>query len=285
MGATALFVAAARGLAARQPDPLAVDPFAEVFCRAAGEQWSALFEPGADTSDHPLVSTAFGRNFQEFQAARTRFFDTYLTRAVGAGVRQVVILAAGLDSRAYRLPFPAGTVVYELDRAPVLEFKREVLAEHGAELTAQRCEVAVDLRDDWAKALQQNGFDAANPTAWLIEGLLLYLPADAQDRIFETVDALSASGSQVAIEQMDTIPADVYSQMTKPSAEAPGRNQWATLLYNEPKSEASEWFSQHHWAANRTELADYLAELGVAVDPDAGQIRPTAASFVDAIKR
>ncbi|MFE3959665.1 class I SAM-dependent methyltransferase, partial [Nocardia sp. NPDC059091] len=101
VGATALFVAAARGLAARHPQALAVDQFAEVFCRAAGDEWAALFAADAEQmKNHPLRAPGFGPLFQDFQAARTRYFDDYLCSAAAAGVRQVVIVAAGLDSRA-----------------------------------------------------------------------------------------------------------------------------------------------------------------------------------------
>ena len=117
-----------------------------------------------------------------------------------AGIRQVVILAAGLDSRAYRLDWPAGTTVFEIDQPKVLEYKTSTLDAHGADPRAHRIPVAVDLRDDWPAALTDAGFDSAQPTAWLAEGLLPYLPPDAQDRLFELVTTHSAPGSQIAVE-------------------------------------------------------------------------------------
>ncbi|MDT7792764.1 MAG: hypothetical protein QOD59_2200, partial [Mycobacterium sp.] len=101
VGSTALFVAAARALEAQKPNPAAIDPYAEVFCRAAGGDWAAVLDGGAP--DHPL-KTEFGEYFVNFQAVRTRYFDNYFLAAAEAGVRQIVLLAAGLDSRAYRLP-------------------------------------------------------------------------------------------------------------------------------------------------------------------------------------
>ena len=95
-------------------------------------------------------------------------------------MRQIVIPAAGLDSRAYRLAWPDGTVVFELDQPQVLEFKHEVLAGSGDAPTAERREIAVDLRDDWPQALRRSGFDPSRPSAWIVEGLLVYLPAAAQ---------------------------------------------------------------------------------------------------------
>ena len=134
---------------------------------------------------------------------RTHFFDAYFaqaTQAADAGIRQVVILAAGLDSRAYRLVWPDGTVVYEIDLPKVLEYKAQTLAQHGAEPTTDRRAVAVDLRHDWPQALRDAGFDPARPTAWLAEGLLPFLPADAQEAMFDSVDQLSGPGSRVAVE-------------------------------------------------------------------------------------
>jgi methyltransferase (TIGR00027 family) len=148
-GFNALFVAAARALEAQRDDPLAVDPFGEVFCRAVGGSWADVLDGNAP--DHRLKSD-FGEAFQSFLGARTRFFDNDFRRASAEGVRQLVILAAGLDCRAYRLDWPADTVVFELDQPQVLEFKRAVLADHGASPSAERREVAVDLRGDWPKA-------------------------------------------------------------------------------------------------------------------------------------
>ena len=137
---------------------------------------------------------------RNYQAVRTHFFDAYFAAAAEAGIRQIVILASGLDSRAYRLEWPSGTVVFEIDQPKVLEYKAATLAAHGAQPSATRHEVAIDLRFDWPAALKAAGFDPAKPTAWLAEGLLMYLPSDAQDRLFEQVTALSAPGSRIAAE-------------------------------------------------------------------------------------
>ena len=138
-------------------------------------------------------------------AVRTKYFDDYLTDSTAAGVRQAVILASGLDSRAFRLPWPAGTVVYELDQPDVVEFKTRTLAGIGAQPTATRRTIGIDLREDWPTALQDAGFDPAAPTAWLAEGLLIYLPPEAQDRPFDDLTALSAPGSTVATEYVPGI--------------------------------------------------------------------------------
>jgi methyltransferase (TIGR00027 family) len=136
-------------------------------------------------------------------AVRTRFFDDFFTSAASAGIRQAVILASGLDTRAYRLPWPPDAVVFEIDQPQVIEFKSTVLASLGAVAAADQRTVAIDLRDDWSTALRDSGFDATRPTAWIAEGLLVYLPPEAQDRLFDNITSLSAPGSRLATEHMD----------------------------------------------------------------------------------
>src|SRR6478752_1477435 len=230
VGSTALFVAAARALEARKPDPLAVDPYAEVFCRAVGGTWADVLDGKAP--DNKLM-TEFGTHFVNFQGARTRYFDAYFARAVAAGVRQIVIIAAGLDSRAYRLDWPDGTVIYELDQPQVLEFKRGVLAGRGEKPRAERVEIAVDLREDWLQALRDNGFDDTRPAAFIAEGLMIYLPATAQGELFRGIDALAAPGSFVAIEEGEPMPDEVFQTVRAAEKAEGGDAVFFQLIYNE----------------------------------------------------
>jgi len=201
VGATATMVAASRALASREPDPLLDDRFAEPLVRAVGHPFFTRMLDGQiplDSADMPTTP----QQRREQMAVRTRFFDDFLTAATAGGIRQAVILAAGLDARAYRLAWPAGTVVFEVDQPEVIAFKTDTLAGIGAEPTAQRRTVSVDLRDDWPTALRDKGFDAAAPTAWIAEGLLPYLPPEAQDRLLDHITALSAPGSRLATENI-----------------------------------------------------------------------------------
>jgi methyltransferase (TIGR00027 family) len=259
VGSTALFVADARALEARKPDPLAVDGYAEVFCRAVGGRWADVLD-GKDP-DNTLM-TEFGAHFVNFQGARTRYFDTFFGAAVGAGVRQVVILAAGLDSRAYRLDWPDGTVVYELDLARVLDFKRSVLAARGDQPRTERVEIAVDLRDDWQQALGDNGFNPGEPGAFIAEGLLVYLPATAQGALFEGIDALAAPGSFVGIEEGQPMPAAVWEGAKAAERAGTNSNVFFQLIYNEQIAPAAQWFGERGWDATPTQLADYLRDVG-----------------------
>ncbi|MCW2511985.1 MAG: Protein of unknown function Mtu [Mycobacterium sp.] len=287
VGSTALFVAAARALEAQKPEPLVLDPFAEVFCRAAGGEW-------ADTLDGTvsggrgatLLETEFGEHFVAFQAARTKYFDAYFADAAAAGVRQVVVVAAGLDSRAYRLPWPDGTVVYELDQPLVLEFKRNVLDDLDIAPTADRREVAVDLRDDWSGALQAAGFDPSQPTAWIAEGLLIYLPATAQEQLFEGIDALSAPGSWVSVEEGRPMPQKVFEAKQQEERDSAQAGMFFTLIYNEQVAPAAEWFGDRGWKAIPTPLIDYLDAVGRPIPADHPEAGPMAQanSLVTAVK-
>ncbi|WP_299538184.1 class I SAM-dependent methyltransferase [uncultured Streptomyces sp.] len=190
-------VAAARAIETHRPDALARDVYAEHFVRAAPASagWPVRAEEVPDGDANPL----WGRMARYF-GLRTRVLDDFLLGAVRSGPRQVVILGAGLDARAFRLDWPAGCVVFEIDREGVLGFKQEVLGSLSAVPTAVRVPVPVDLRDDWAGALADAGFDAAQPSVWLAEGLLFYLPSAAESRLVGQVDRLSTAGSAMAFE-------------------------------------------------------------------------------------
>ncbi|BBY63528.1 putative S-adenosyl-L-methionine-dependent methyltransferase [Mycolicibacterium helvum] len=285
VGSTALFVAAARALEAQKPDPLAVDPFAETFCRAVGGPWAALLD--GEAPEHPLKSAEFGQHFVTFQAARTRYFDAYFRRAAQAGVRQIVLLAAGLDSRAYRLDWAPGTTIYELDQPQVLDFKRDAVAAHGATAKAERREIAVDLRDDWPQALRDGGFQPDQPSAWIAEGLLIYLPASAQEQLFTGIDALASSGSHLAVEEGKPMDRDAFrAKVQEAKAVDNERGQWWQLVYNEQHAPAAQWFSERGWTAQDTTLLDYLKAVGRSVDSADGDAANMLASItlVSAIK-
>ncbi len=198
VGATAVMVAAARAAETDKDDPLIRDPYAKVLVAGAGTGvWEFMLDDEfvAKVADIDPEVAAIFEHMGNYQAVRTHFFDEFFTAAAGAGIRQIVILASGLDSRAYRLAWPAGTTVYEIDQPKVLEYKAATLDRaRRRQPTATRREVPIDLRFDWPKALREAGFDPSVPTAWLAEGLLMYLPADAQDRLFEQITELSAAG-------------------------------------------------------------------------------------------
>ena len=269
VGATALGVAAARAVETAGRDPLIHDDFAQTLVSSAGPAWARLADPELAWLDGDEHGQRAHRLGIDYQAVRTHFFDEYFDNAVSAGIRQVVILAAGLDSRAYRLNWPPGTAVHEIDQPKVLEYKTGILERHGAVPTASRRPVPVDLRDDWPAALSATGFDRTQPTAWLAEGLLPYLPSDAQDRLFEMFTALSAPGSQVAIEVFG-MNSRSNSQRWLRMRERLGLDvNVQALTYHEPdRTDAIQWLTDHGWQVNAVNNRDEMARLGRPVPED-----------------
>ena len=187
VGTTALGVATARAHEARSEYPLFVDPYAQLFLDAATARgWTSPFDDSilAELAkDDPQLSERMAV-MRAYTASRTKWFDEFFIAAGAAGVLQAVILAAGLDARAWRLPWVSDSVVYEIDQPLVLAFKAEALRAHNAQPATRYVAVSVDLRRDWLKALRERGFDPSEPTAWSAEGLLPYLPGDAQNPIW-----------------------------------------------------------------------------------------------------
>ncbi|MCX4768237.1 class I SAM-dependent methyltransferase [Streptomyces sp. NBC_01260] len=197
VGLTALLVAAARAIETNRHDPLARDVYAEHFVLAAPASagWPVRMQQVPDGEANPL----WGR-FARYFGLRTRVFDDFLLRSVREDARQVVLLGAGLDARAFRLDWPPDCVIFEIDREGVLAFKHEVLDGLSAAPKAARVPIPVDLRADWVGALTDAGFDTAAPSVWLAEGLLFYLPNTAETYLIDTVDRLSAGGSTLTFE-------------------------------------------------------------------------------------
>ncbi|WP_156688242.1 class I SAM-dependent methyltransferase [Mycobacterium sp. Marseille-P9652] len=277
VGATALGVAAARAAETRSENPLIKDPFAQVFLDAAGDGvWNWHSTPPLPDElieaepQLPLQMAAM----VGYMASRTAFFDQFFLDATHAGIRQVVILAAGLDSRAWRLAWPDGITVYELDQPRVLDFKESTLAERGAQPACHRVAVPVDLRQDWPEALRAAGFNASVPSAWSAEGLMPYLPAAAQDLLFDRVHGLASTGSRVAVEalgpkfldpefrarrreRMDRIRS--LMERIDPQREVPRTDQ---LWYFEEREDVGDWFRRHGWKVTVTPADELMAGYG-----------------------
>ena len=244
VGATATAVAASRALANRAG--LIDDAWAEPLVRAVGMEHFQELLDAPETSDEV-------QRMVHGMAIRTRYFDDFLRETSHiTDIRQTVILASGLDARGYRLPWPAGTVVFEVDQPGVIDFKVSALQRLGARPTAEVRNVGVDLREDWPAALAAQGFDPGRPTAWIAEGLLIYLPPDAQDRLFDHITALSPAGSRLATEFMPAMAA-----FTDPPAEGdePGADRWRRLGFHDNLAGLV-------YVGERSHVIDYLRRLG-----------------------
>jgi methyltransferase (TIGR00027 family) len=270
VGATATMVATSRAVASQGPDALLDDPFADPLVRAVGlAPFVAMLDGEIDFDDDPLLNR---KAATEQMVVRTRFFDDFFNAAAGDGVRQAVILASGLDTRAYRLRWPAGTVVYEIDQPQVIEFKTDTLAGLGANPTAERRAIGIDLRDDWPEALREAGFDVTQPTAWSAEGLLPYLPPEAQDRLFDNITALSAPGSRLATEHVPD-PNAFSDERLREISERWRRYGFdlnaADLFYQGERSVVVEYLTTHGWRVAAHAARELYARNGLEFPEDA----------------
>jgi methyltransferase (TIGR00027 family) len=270
VGATATMVAAARALASSETDAIINDPFAAALVRTVGLEFFIRLIDG------DVVPKTDDRGEQDLQletdsiAVRTRFFDDFFLNAARDGIRQSVILAAGLDARAYRLAWPPGSAVYEVDQPKVIEFKSTAMANLVAAPTADRRSVGIDLRDDWPEALRRSGFDATQPTSWSAEGLLMYLPPEAQDRLFDSITELSAPGSKLATEYHG----DSGRTMTERAQQF--NQRWANLgcdidlsglFFDGERSNVVDYLTDRGWQVTTRPRREYFADYG-RVFPD-----------------
>ncbi|MGV9797232.1 SAM-dependent methyltransferase [Mycobacterium sp. NPDC003449] len=275
VGATATMVAAGRARATNAAAALIDDPFAEPLVRAVGVEFFIRWATGElDSAAVDIPGAPWGmEQMTNLLAARTRYFDAFFGDATAAGIRQVVILASGLDARAYRLAWPAGTVVFEIDVADVLSFKTTALSDLIAIPTAELRNVPVDLRDDWASALCAAGFDPTRPSAWSAEGLLPFLPSDAQDKLLDTISELSARGSRLASEvaligsDSETDGFDGFDPITERWREHGFDVELGDLGYPGPRNDVDEYLGALGWSSTRTPLTTLLAEAGLPVPP------------------
>jgi methyltransferase (TIGR00027 family) len=243
---TAVGVAALRAYESRRPDRLFDDPYAAAF-HAAG---SSLLPVAPGETPQGGLGALFARQV----AFRTRFYDDYL---LAAGCAQVVELAAGLDARAFRLAWPPGVRFFELDLPEVLAFKDEVLAAQGAEPACERVVVPADLRDDWAGALRTAGFDPGVPTAWLAEGLLVYLSREDAERLLSAVSELSAPGSQVSFEHRS---AETRDSLLAKAKATPGAERVTRLWQGGLGDAAPDWLRGHGWEPTVVSHAELAAK-------------------------
>lgn len=269
VGATALGVALARANENSSQCPLFTDPYAEMFVeQALARGWQLP----PDYVQERIASIS------GYAASRTKWFDEFFVAAGAGGIDQAVILAAGLDARAWRLPWNDGTVVYEIDQPRVLAFKAETLRARNIQPATKYVAVPVDLRQDWPEALREAGFDAEAPSAWAVEGLLPYLPADAQDLLFERIAELSATGSRVGVEFFgggffnEEYLTSRREQMRRLREEAGVAEDDVPdvqdLWYVEDRTDLTDWFTGRGWEVSAIDAADLMKRYNRPTDED-----------------
>jgi methyltransferase (TIGR00027 family) len=286
VGATATGVAVGRALGSRGRNALINDPFAEPLVRAVGVDFFTRIATGELDPEQVDDNGDFGmKRMGDMMGVRTRFFDDFFMAAANEGIRQAVILASGLDARAYRLSWPTGTTVFEIDQSQVIEFKTATLAELGATPTAERRAVPVDLRDDWPAALRAAGLDPTQPTAWSAEGLMPFLPPDAQDRLLDNITELSPAGSQLATENLKGVSDGVQKMADRMRAVT---DQWrehgfdvemTDLWYAGDRNDVVEYLSTHGWATAATSVPDLAAAYGLSLPSAANDDEETLTSL------
>ena len=270
VGATATMVAAARAVASDDANPIINDQFAAPLVRAVGLDFFRRVVDG----ELPEPADGGERDLQletDSIAVRTRFFDDFFLNAARDGVRQSVILAAGLDARAYRLSWPSGSVVYEVDQPQVIEFKTTTMSGLGAAPAAERRTVSIDLREDWPAALRGSGFDMTQPTAWSAEGLLMYLPPEAQDRLFDNITELSATGSQLATEyhpEPDTTMSERAKQFNDRWSNIGCDIDLSGLFFDGERSNVVDYLTGRGWHVHTRPRRELFADYGRAFPDD-----------------
>ena len=272
VGSTAVMVAAARAGETDRDDALIRDPFAKILVAGAGTGiWEFMLDDAfvAKVAEADSEAAAIFEYMGNYQAVRSHFFDAFFADATATGIRQIVILASGLDARAYRLDWPTGTAVFEIDQPKVLEYKATTLADHGVEPAARRHEVPIDLRHDWPAALRDAGFDPSAPTAWLAEGLLMYLPSDAQDRLFEQITEMSAPGSRVAAETVGRHSDERRARMRERFQNIAAKFELEQavnvqeLMYDDPdRTDVADWLGAHGWTSTSVTSQAEMRRLG-----------------------
>ncbi|WP_344882069.1 SAM-dependent methyltransferase [Allokutzneria multivorans] len=253
VGATALGVTRLRAIESNRARPLAIDPYAERILEAAvpaGSEW---------TADRGAAEPRFFRLMRDQVAVRTRFIDDTIARAVADGAAQVVVLGCGMDTRSYRLNWPEGVHVFDLDLPEVLAFRDAVLSRLAAS-GGHRTSVAADLREDWPRSLVAAGFDPTVRTLWVCEGLLYALPATAAEDLLTEITLLSSPASAVVVDHITDSPAFAAAR-EEVSPEL-------LELWQGGPEHVGTWLSGHGWEPDVRDLRNEAARYGREIPED-----------------
>jgi methyltransferase (TIGR00027 family) len=253
VGETAIGAAMMRARESGRPDRLFDDPYAAALVEAA----APVFDDGPSPTDDPSLAQ-LEAEFEVAVAVRTRFYDDLALVATAAGCRQVVLLGAGLDTRAFRLQWPNGSRLFELDLPEVLAFKERVLSRMGAKPRCMRIAVAVDLRQDWPMALLSAGFKPTARSTWIAEGLVPYLADDDAQRLLITIGTLSSPGSQLGLDQATVTDDSLLAQ----ARAMPAMEEIASMWRGGLSGYAARWLRQQDWQVETFNSASLRERYG-----------------------
>lgn len=241
---TARWTAAHRARERNLPDRLFDDPLA---LSLAGEAGMAMLAQAEQQGAHHGLMAAY-------LAIRTRYLDDALLRAGEDGIVQVVALAAGMDTRSFRLRWPSGSRVYEVDRPALLGLKEEILGQAAPHPSCERVAVGADLEADWLPRLLEAGFRADQPTFWLIEGLFYYLEESAVNRILAQTAEASAPGSLLATDLVSA------SYLNAPwMRDVLGALEQQGMGWHSGTDDPERFFARHGWVATVVQPGDATA--------------------------
>lgn len=266
VGSTAFMIAAARAIETHREDGLIHDEFAKHFVASAAEAGLSL---PTRTEDVELgeEDPVWGHG-AAYSALRTRVFDDFLEECASGDVTQMVLLGAGLDMRAFRLPWSSDVKFYEIDRAALMSFKSAAIGRLGAETGARHSLLSVDLAEDWSRVLLAHDFDPGTPTAWVAEGLLPYLSAATEERLMRSIDELSTSGSRIGFEillRQETAQVREHS-LYETTATRVGSNV-AELFSAEGRPDSIGLLRASGWELVSSPVAEFTARYGRGPDP------------------
>jgi methyltransferase (TIGR00027 family) len=233
LGTTALSVAACRATESTRIDAWFHDELAQHVLAAA------------------IAPPAVSRGLERWVAVRTRFLDELVVDAVAQGIRQVVIVGAGLDARAYRLALPRDLTVFEIDHAEVLVLKQQLVDELELMSECRRRVVVADLvTDDWLQPLTDTGWDPSQPTVWVAEGLLVYLNHDERTQLLRQLSSASDIGSVLGA-TLSTRTDNLAHPLWHPAAAA----------------DPVDWLAGCGWRATIQTMAEASAAFGRPIPP------------------
>ncbi|ANA96302.1 SAM-dependent methyltransferase [Mycobacteroides chelonae] len=256
-----LTIAAMKALEARRVQPLLYDEHARTILDAVADPHTqALLDIGLH--ENPSTANELSTHLlANYVAAMCRYYDESLLASVTNGIRQVVLLAGGLDTRAYRLSWPAGTVVYEVDYAEALTVKMKALDNAGAEPHTTQRMVLCGLGEQWQAELTLAGFDPDIPTAWLAECVVCNLPGGSHDTMFERIIEMSAPGSIIATDNDPLAPSGRTwgEAVDTVLPDALRGADYSALAHRDERTHPGDWLSGHGWLT-RTYTTRELAE-------------------------